>query len=229
MVWFENARPRRAEYRKFRVKTVEGTDDFASMREVVTRYFQRRIEEKKPIPDLVVIDGGRGQLAAARAALDALGLHALPSLSLAKRDEEIFLVGRSEPLRLARRSPALRLLQQARDEAHRFAVTYNRKRRAMRTVTSELLRIPGIGPSKRRALLRAFGSVQGVRDATVEQIAALPGFSPASAQRILDALRVSSPFADAPSEPGALSSSEEEGESGDEAELTIRRTSDPAA
>jgi excinuclease ABC subunit C len=203
MVWFDNARPRRAEYRKFRVKTVEGTDDFASMREVVTRYFQRRIEERKALPDLVVIDGGKGQLAAARAALDELGLHALPTISLAKRDEEVFLVGRSESLRLARRSPALRLLQQARDEAHRFAVTYNRKRRAMRTVTSELLRIPGVGPSKRSALLRAFGSVQGVRDASVEQIAALPGFSPKAARRILEALRVASPFADAPEEPGA--------------------------
>jgi excinuclease ABC subunit C len=203
MVWFDNARPRRAEYRKFRVKTVEGTDDFASMREVVTRYFQRRIEERKALPDLVVIDGGKGQLAAARAALDELGLQALPTISLAKRDEEVFLVGRSESLRLARRSPALRLLQQARDEAHRFAVTYNRKRRAMRTVTSELLRIPGVGPSKRSALLRAFGSVQGVRDASVEEIAALPGFSPKAAQRILDALRMASPFADAPEEPGA--------------------------
>jgi excinuclease ABC subunit C len=221
MVWFENARPRRAEYRKFRVKTVEGTDDFAAMREVVTRYFQRRLEEKKPIPDLVVIDGGKGQLAAARAALDSLGLEALPAISLAKREEEIFLAGRSEPLRLARRSPALRLLQQARDEAHRFAVTYNRKRRAMRTVTSELLRIPGVGPSKRRTLLRAFGSVQGVRDATIEQIAALPGFSPASAQRILDALRTSSPFADAPAEPGTLTASD--GGTSDE------EASDPAA
>jgi excinuclease ABC subunit C len=203
MVWFDNARPRRAEYRKFRVKTVEGTDDFASMREVVTRYFQRRLEERKPLPDLVVIDGGKGQLAAARTALDELNLHALPTISLAKRDEEVFLVGKSEPLRLARRSPALRLLQQARDEAHRFAVTYNRKRRTMRTVTSELLRIPGVGPSKRSALLRAFGSVQGVRDASVEQIAALPGFSPKAAQRILEALHIASPFADAPEEPGA--------------------------
>ena len=203
MVWFDNARPRRAEYRKFRVKTVEGTDDFASMREVVTRYFQRRLEEHKSLPDLVVIDGGKGQLAAARAALDALALHALPAISLAKRDEEVFLTGKSDPLRLARRSPALRLLQQARDEAHRFAVTYNRKRRTMRTVTSELLRIPGVGPSKRSALLRAFGSVQGVRDASVEQIAALPGFSPKAAQKILDALQVASPFADAPEEPGA--------------------------
>ena len=203
MVWFDNGRPRRAEYRKFRVKTVEGTDDFASMREVVTRYFQRRVEEKKGLPDLVVIDGGKGQLAAARLALDTLGLSTLPAISLAKRDEEVFLVGRSEPLRLARRSPALRLLQQARDEAHRFAVTYNRKRRAMRTVTSELLRIPGVGPSKRSALLRAFGSVQGVRDATVDQIAALPGFSPKAAQKILDALQGASPFADSPEEPGA--------------------------
>jgi excinuclease ABC subunit C len=203
MVWFDNGRARRAEYRKFRVKTVEGTDDFASMREVVTRYFQRRLEERKALPDLVVIDGGKGQLAAARAALDSLGLQALPAISLAKRDEEVFFVGKPEPLRLARRSPALRLLQQARDEAHRFAVTYNRKRRTMRTVTSELLRIPGVGPSKRSTLLRAFGSVQGVRDASVEQIAALPGFSPKAAQKILEALQAASPFADAPEEPGA--------------------------
>jgi excinuclease ABC subunit C len=219
MVWFDNARPKRAEYRKFRVKTVEGTDDFASMREVVTRYFQRRSEEGKTLPDLVVIDGGKGQLAAARAALDELGLHTVPTISLAKRDEEVFLVGRSEALRLPRRSPALRLLQQARDEAHRFAVTYNRKRRAMRTVTSELLRIPGVGPSKRSALLRAFGSVQGVRDASIEQIAALPGFSPKAAQRILDALRVASPFADAPEEPGAVPTPVD----------GVSATSDPAA
>ena len=211
MVWFDNGRARRAEYRKFRVKTVEGTDDFASMREVVTRYFQRRLEEKKGLPDLVVIDGGKGQLAAARTALDMLGLHGLPAISLAKRDEEVFLVGKIEPLRLARRSPALRLLQQARDEAHRFAVTYNRKRRAMRTVTSELLRIPGVGPSKRSALLRAFGSVQGVRDASVEQIASLPGFSPKAAQKILDALHGASPFADGPEEPGAPPTPVEDG------------------
>jgi excinuclease ABC subunit C len=219
MVWFDNARPRRAEYRKFRVKTVEGTDDFASMREVVTRYFQRRLEERKALPDLVVIDGGKGQLAAARTALDELNLHALPTISLAKRDEEVFLVGKSEPLRLARRSPALRLLQQARDEAHRFAVTYNRKRRTMRTVTSELLRIPGVGPSKRSALLRAFGSVQGVRDASVEQIAALPGFSPKAAQRILEALQIASPFADAPEDPGAAPTPAD----------GVPSTSDPAA
>ena len=187
-VWFENGRPRRAEYRKFKVKSVEGTDDFASMNEVVARYFRRRLDEKKPLPDLVVIDGGKGQLGAAAAALRDLGLETLQLVSLAKREEEIYVLGRAEPVRLPRRSPGLRMLQQARDEAHRFAVTYNRKRRSMRTVTSELLQVPGIGPSKRRLLLQTFGSVQGVRDATVEQIAALPGFSVASAQKLLDRL-----------------------------------------
>jgi excinuclease ABC subunit C len=187
-VWFENGRPKRSEYRKFKIKTVEGTDDFASMREVVTRYFRRRVEEEKPLPDLVVIDGGKGQLAAARGALEALGLERLQTISLAKREEEIFFPGRSEPLRLARRSPALRLLQRARDEAHRFAITFNRNRRSMRTLTSELLKIPGVGPEKRRTLLQAFGSVQGVRDASEDAIAKLPGFSAKSARRILEAL-----------------------------------------
>jgi len=186
-VWFENGRPRRAEYRKFKVKSVEGTDDFASMHEVVHRYFRRRIDEQKPVPDLVVIDGGKGQLGAAAEAVRALGLE-LQLISLAKREEEIYVVGRADPIRLSRRSPGLRMLQQARDEAHRFAVTYNRKRRSLRTVTSELLSVPGIGPSKRRLLLQTFGSIQGVREATVEQIAALPGFSAASAQRLLDGL-----------------------------------------
>ncbi|MHB1224919.1 MAG: excinuclease ABC subunit UvrC [Gemmatimonadaceae bacterium] len=194
-VWFENGRPRRAEYRKFRVRTVEGTDDFASMNEVVTRYFSRRVEDGKPLPDLVVVDGGKGQLNAAHAALRALALDALPLISLAKREEEIFVLGRSESLRLPRRSPALRMLQQARDEAHRFAITYNRKRRTMRTVTSELLQIPGVGPSKRRALLVHFGSVQGVREASEEEIATLPGFSRASARKLLDALAASAPTA----------------------------------
>src|SRR5690348_5839951 len=196
-VWFQNGRPYRAEYRKFKVKTVEGIDDFASMHEVVTRYFTRRTEEGKPLPDLVVIDGGKGQLNAAHAALSVLGLAAMPMISLAKREEEIFMIGRSDPLRLSRRSPALRVLQQARDEAHRFAITFQRKRRAMRTVTSELLKVPGIGDAKRRVLLEAFGSLQGVRDASVEAIAALPGFGRKTADRIVAALHESSPLAPA--------------------------------
>ena len=188
-VWFQNGRPYRAEYRKFKVRDVEGIDDFASMGEVVTRYFRRRIDEGKTIPDLVVIDGGKGQLNAAHAALDALGLGTLPLISLAKREEEIFMVGRSDSLRLPRRSPALRVLQQSRDEAHRFAITFQRKRRTMRTVTSELLRIPGVGERKRRQLLEAFGSLEGVRRAPLEAIAALPGFSSRSAAKIQAALR----------------------------------------
>jgi excinuclease ABC subunit C len=196
-VWFQNGRPFRAEYRKFKVKTVEGIDDFASMNEVVTRYFTRRVTEEKPLPDLVVIDGGKGQLNAAHAALESLGLGAMPIISLAKREEEIFVLGRADSLRLSRRSPALRVLQQARDEAHRFAITFQRKRRAARTVTSELLRIPGVGESKRRQLLAAFGSLQGVREATPEAIAALPGFGQKTAERILEVLRGSAP--DAPS------------------------------
>jgi excinuclease ABC subunit C len=136
----------------------------------------------------VVVDGGRGQLGVAREALTTLGLEAMPLISLAKRDEEIFVPYAAEPVRLTRRSPALRLLQRARDEAHRFAITYNRKRRTMRTVTSELLRLPGVGPKKRSALIRQFGSLQGVKNATPEQIAALPGFTLASARRLLERL-----------------------------------------
>src|SRR5919112_3734918 len=158
------------------------------MNEVVGRYFARRVAEQRPLPDLVVIDGGKGQLGAARAALERLGLAELPLISLAKREEEIFVPGRSESVRLSRRSPALRLLQQARDEAHRFAVTFQRKRRAVRTVTSALLSIPGVGPVKRRQLLQEFGSIQGVRDATPEAIAELPGWTVTSATKLLDSL-----------------------------------------
>ena len=207
-VWFENGRPKRAEYRKFKIETVVGgaPDDFASMREVVTRYFARRLDDQKPLPDLVVVDGGKGQLSSAREALEALSLARLPTISLAKRDEEVFMPGRSESLRLSKRSPALRMLQRMRDEAHRFAITYNRKRRSMRTVTSELLKIKGVGPEKRRALLNAFGSIQGVRDAGVEEIAKLPGFSAASAQRLLAALNplpepITEPIAEPIAEP----------------------------
>src|SRR2546423_109877 len=193
-VWFENGRPKRSEYRKFRVKTVEGSDDFASMQEVVRRYFERRLNDQRPLPDLIVIDGGKGQLSAAHAALGELSLADRPLISLAKRDEEVFIWGREEPLRLSRRSPGLRLLQQARDEAHRFAVTYNRKRRSMRTVTSELLKVRGIGPVKRRQLLKEFGSVQGVRDAGEAAIARLPGFNAERARKLLESLAAASPI-----------------------------------
>ncbi len=193
-VWFENGRPRRGEYRKFKVKTVVGTDDFAAMEEVVRRYFERRIADEKPFPDLIVVDGGKGQLSSAHASLEAVGLGDRPLISIAKREEELFIWGRAEPVSLSRRSPALKMLQQARDEAHRFAVTYNRKRRTMRTVTSELLKVPGIGPVKRRLLLREFGSIQGVRDAGEEAIAKLPGFNSDRARKLLATLAENSPI-----------------------------------
>ncbi|MGH7537717.1 MAG: helix-hairpin-helix domain-containing protein, partial [Gemmatimonadales bacterium] len=139
-------------------------------------------------PDLMVIDGGKGQLAAALAAATEAGAPALPLASLAKREEEVFVPGRDEPLRLSRRSPSLKLLQRARDEAHRFAVSYSRRRRAQRIITSELLTIPGIGPGRRRLLLERFGSVAGVRTAIPDEIAALPGFSRTLAERILERL-----------------------------------------
>ncbi|HEY0778719.1 MAG TPA: excinuclease ABC subunit UvrC, partial [Gemmatirosa sp.] len=203
-VWFENGRAKRSEYRKFKVETVQGIDDFKSMHEVVGRYFRRRLEEQRALPDLVVIDGGKGQLNAAKDAIDAVGLAELPMISLAKREEEVFVVGRSESVRISRRSPALRMLQQARDEAHRFAVTFQRKRRAVRTVTSELMTIPGIGPVKRRQLLQHFGSVAALRAATPAQVAELPGWTEESATRVLAGLAASDPTRPAALAPAAL-------------------------
>ncbi len=187
LVWFEGGRPQKAEYRRFKIKGEEAQqDDFAAVHEVVSRFVSRRVAEEKKLPDLIVIDGGKGQLNAARKALSEHGLDNLPLASLAKRDEEIFLPGRKESIRLARNAPSLKLLQRARDEAHRFAVTYNRKRRSERTITSELLSIPGVGSSRRRVLLERFGSLAGVRLVTVEEIAAVPGFSTRLAERILN-------------------------------------------
>jgi excinuclease ABC subunit C len=165
------------------------------------------VDEQRALPDLVVVDGGKGQLSAADEALQELQLGALPLIGLAKREEEIVIRGKREPLRLPRRSAALRLLQQIRDEAHRTAVTYNRKRRTMRTVTSELLKLPGVGPVKRRALLQAFGSLQGVKEASLEQVAALDGFSAASARKLLVGLGVVLPSAVAPLGDSASSGS----------------------
>ncbi len=185
LVWFEAGRPRKSEYRKFKIQGPGQQDDFAAIDEVITRYLTRRRDEGLALPDLVVIDGGKGQLSAALTAAERLGYGHLPMVSLAKREEEVFLPGRSESLRLSRRSPSLRLLQRARDEAHRFGVAYNRKRRTTRTITSELLNIPGVGPNRRRLLLERFGSLAGVRSASVSELATVPGFSTRLAERIL--------------------------------------------
>ena len=187
-VVFENGEPCKGEYRRFRIKGDWGNDDFRSMSEIVGRYFKRRLEEGKPIPELAIIDGGKGQLSAALQSALAAGADAVTFVSLAKREEEIYLVGRPDPLRLPRTSSALRLLQRIRNEAHRFAVTYNRKLRTKRTLISELGTIRGIGPNRQRALLARFGSLRALRQATAEQIAAVPGFSEQLARKILQHL-----------------------------------------
>lgn len=190
LVWFEAGRPKRSEYRRYRIRGLAEQDDYAAIHEVVTRFLTRVRDEGRKLPDLVVIDGGKGQLGAAVAAAHALGgFEALPIVSLAKREEEIFIPGRPDTLRLSRRSPSLRLLQRIRDEAHRFGVAYSRKRRTQRTITSELLQIPGVGPTRRRNLLERFGSLAGVRTASPAELATVPGVSTALADRITTWLR----------------------------------------
>ncbi|MBI5266432.1 MAG: excinuclease ABC subunit UvrC, partial [candidate division Zixibacteria bacterium] len=183
-VYFDNGQPKKSEYRHFKIKGVVGQDDFLMMREVVGRYFHRIREEQKTPPDLVVVDGGKGQLSSARAELESLGFAGQPIISLAKRLEEVYLPEISDPMTIPKSSPALILLKRIRDEAHRFAITYNRKVRQKRTITSELDNIKGIGPAKRAALLKHFGSVEGIRKATVEELAAVKGVNPKLAEQI---------------------------------------------
>lgn len=212
MVVFADGRPLQQQYRRFRIKTVEGQDDFASMHEVIDRRFRRLARargltqadpdtvdttgdgEHEPAspwdipPDLVVIDGGRGQLGAALDAMRNLGLADIPLCGLAKREEEIYMQDVAEPIRLPRDSEALYLLQRVRDEAHRFAITYHRNLRGRAATQSVLDAIPGIGPKRKRALLRKFGSLQGLRDAPLGDIAATPGFTQRLAESVKRAL-----------------------------------------
>jgi excinuclease ABC subunit C len=196
MVVFEEGKPRSGEYRRFRVKTVSGPNDFASHQEVLRRRFRRAAggdegseeERRWRLPDLVLIDGGKGQVSAAREVLDEVGLGELPVVGLAKEREELFLPGRSDPILLPPTSPALYLVQRIRDEAHRFAIGYHRRLRAKAATRSLVDELPGIGPKRRAALLRRFGSLKRVREAPVEEIAAVPGIGPRLAERIKAAL-----------------------------------------
>jgi excinuclease ABC subunit C len=173
VVW-EDGKMNKSAYRKFKVMTVVGVDDFASMREVVLRRYRRLKEEKKPMPSLVLIDGGLGQLHASADALEELGFTTQPLASIAKKEEVIYLYGNEdEPVVLDRRSPVLHLVQMIRDESHRFAVGYHRQRRAMRDRDSELLTIPGVGALTRQRLLAHFGSLRDVQQATAESLAAV--------------------------------------------------------
>jgi len=174
MVVWEDGEMKKGAYRKFKIKTVEGVDDFASMREVVTRRYKRVVEEKQAMPSLILIDGGLGQLHAAAAALESLGLTTQPLASIAKREEIIYLYGQEdEPVVLDRRSPVLHLVQRIRDESHRFAIAYHRKRREMRDRDSELLEIPGVGARTRQRLLEHFGSLRSISQAGLEALTAV--------------------------------------------------------
>ena len=183
MVVWEDGRMKKSDYRKFIIKTVIGNDDFASMREVVTRRYARLQEEKQPFPGLVLIDGGLGQLHAAAESLEALGIADQPLASIAKREEIIYVYGQEdEPVKLDRFSPILHLIQSIRDEAHRFAVTFHRSRRSARQLTSELDTIPGVGEKTVQKLLKIFGSSELVRAATEEELAKAVG--PAAARKV---------------------------------------------
>jgi excinuclease ABC subunit C len=174
MVVWENGEMKKSDYRKFQIKTVEGVDDFASMREVVTRRYRRLQEEERPMPSLILIDGGLGQLHAAAESLEELGLTTQPLASIAKREEIIYLYGQEdEPIVLERRSPVLHLIQRVRDESHRFAITYHRKRREMRDRDSELLGIPGVGARTRTRLIEHFGSLRSVQQADLVALTAV--------------------------------------------------------
>jgi excinuclease ABC subunit C len=175
LVVFVDAKARKSEYRKFKIRSVTGSDDFASMREVVERRYSRLLEEGSAMPDLVVVDGGKGQLSSAVEILQQLNLVGMPIVGLAKKLEEVFVPGSSEPIMIPRTSSALKLLQQIRDEAHRFAITYHRSLRTKRILNTELDLIKGIGKKRATELLEAFGSVQGVKFATEEQLAEIIG------------------------------------------------------
>ena len=170
MVTFENGKPKKSEYKKFIIKTVEGPDDFASMREVISRHFSKLIELKQPLPDLIMVDGGKGQLSSAVDALQTLGISTFQIIGLAKRLEEVFLPNESEAISIPKTSSSLKLLQQLRDEAHRFAITFHRLRRDKRTITTELLEIKGIGKSLADKLLITFGSVATIKDVRIEEL-----------------------------------------------------------
>ena len=204
MVVFEDGRPKTSDYRRFKVKTVVGVDDYSMMREVLTRRFKRLAKSQEAaetstnghevtssgdrawqaVPDLVLIDGGKGHLGAALQVFLELGTTSIPLASLAKENEELFVPQVPEPIILPRNSQGLFLVQRARDEAHRFAITFHRQRRSKGAMASAMDDVPGIGPKRRRMILRRFGSVKGVKEAAIDDIAAVPGLTVTLAQRL---------------------------------------------
>lgn len=186
LVYFEKGKPKKSEYRHFRIKTVEGQDDFACMREVITRYVGRRVEEGKPLPDLMMVDGGKGQLMVAKEVLDAHGRGGQPLIGLAKRLEEVYVPHQGAPVNIPKTSAAINLLKRVRDEAHRFAITYHRTLRSKRTITSELAGIKGVGKARLEILLKHFGSVEAVKQASFENLSNVPGVPKTVAKKVYD-------------------------------------------
>jgi len=187
MVVFDKGKPKPAHYRRFRIKTVSAANDYAMLQEVLRRRFKRAGSASGSwaiLPDLVLIDGGKGQLNAAQEAMQQMGADTVPTASLAKENEEIFIPQKSEPIILAKSSPGLQLLQRLRDEAHRFALGYHQRIRKRETFASALDTIPGIGPKRKRALLRQFGSVKAIQEAPIEELAAAKGITQSLARKI---------------------------------------------
>jgi excinuclease ABC subunit C len=199
MVVFVKGVPRKSDYRRFKIQSVQGTDDYASMREMLRRRFRRAAEpapqaaqgpgRKKTswdlLPDLVVVDGGKGQLNVALEVLQEFGLDdQVPAIGLAKQEEQVFVPEKSDPIELPRNSEGLYLLQRIRDEAHRFAINYHRRVRGKQTIRSQLDEVPGIGPKRRSALLKHFGSIDAIRNASVDELAAVPGMTRPAAEQV---------------------------------------------
>jgi excinuclease ABC subunit C len=185
MVVFENATAKKSDYRTFKIRSVEGeANDFASMKEVVGRRYSRLQQEGKLMPDLIIIDGGKGQLNAACEALSELGIVGQDIIGLAKKQEEVYKPNQSAPILLPRRSEALHLLQRVRDEAHRFAVTFHRKLRAKRSIQSDLDLLPGVGKARRQLLLDHFGSYASIKQATLEELSSVRGIPKSLAESL---------------------------------------------
>ncbi len=186
LVVFIDGQPARSEYRKYKVRSISGPDDYAALREIIERRINRLLAENRPLPDLVFVDGGKGQLNSARQVLESLNLSKIPVCSLAKKEEIIFSAAQPEGLRLDPTSPALKLLQHVRDEAHRFAISFHRRRRQKRSLASELDGIPGLGPVRKKKLLQAFPNLAAIRQAPLEDLARILG--PALAAKIKEKL-----------------------------------------
>jgi excinuclease ABC subunit C len=203
MVVWENGALKKDDYKRFKIRTVSGADDFGSLREVLGRRFGKALEQGSVLPDLVLIDGGRGQLNVGLQVLQDLGLDWIPVVALAKQHEEVYAGDSREPLLLDPTSPALHTLQKIRDEAHRFAITYHKKLRGQRTIQSALDAIPGVGPTIRTSLLKTLGSARRVRDSSVAELAAVPKVTPRMAQKIYEHFHPPSDARPEPTEPAS--------------------------